>query len=541
MDTTMIETGSAPTTTASRCSDAEYGAYVRRVNDRFRVNCAQRADLFTTDAPDLFAVYLEALPAVDRQYHMCRACQDFFRRYGGLATIDAQGRVESAIWNVADAPAYYAPAVARLAEAVAASAVTGVFRASETTWGTAQTTRGKRPWHHLAVTPLAPQVHRGLTQTADRAAAEKREDFKNVARALGEYTPVMLEQALTLLRSEALYRSEHVLGQAEWLATLHTDRAKVNGPARDNLLWRAVARAPAGFCHPRASMIGTLLDDLAGGMAFDDVARRFADKMHPLRYQRPQAAPAAGTIAQAEKIFAQLQAAGALARRYARLDDVAEKVWTPRVPTPPGEGLFAHLKPRGPKTEPLVVTGARRITWVKFLETVLPTAERIDCYLPSGPLPIATLLTATDPEAPPILQWDRAEARNPVSWYYWHGGAPAAQYGLATGWCPVSAVTYLPSMWGGDPLPHHGESVLLMLEGAHETRNVGLALFPECLRSELHGIRSVIEAHSRSAQATGIAEAGASGMGLKKGAAWDCRVRVVTGAAVFEYVLERWD
>ena len=111
-----------------------------------------------------------------------------------------------------------------------------------------------------------------------------------------------LAQALKLLKSEALYRSEKVLGQAQWLYDLH--RALPSRRNRDHVLWRAVAAAPAGFCHPRSSMIGTLLEDLAAGMPFDDVSRRFAEKMHPLLYQRPQAAPSAGNIAQAEKIVA---------------------------------------------------------------------------------------------------------------------------------------------------------------------------------------------------------------------------------------------
>lgn len=54
-------------------------------------------------------------------------------------------------------------------------------------------------------------------------------------------------------------------------------------------------------------MIGTLLDDIASGMSFDSVSRRFAEKMHPLQYQRPQAAPSAGNIAQAEKIVEKLE------------------------------------------------------------------------------------------------------------------------------------------------------------------------------------------------------------------------------------------
>jgi hypothetical protein len=53
-------------------------------------------------------------------------------------------------------------------------------------------------------------------------------------------------------------------------------------------------------------MIGTLLEDIEEGLDFGDVSRKFASKMHPLQYQRPQAAPSVGNIEESEKIVAKL-------------------------------------------------------------------------------------------------------------------------------------------------------------------------------------------------------------------------------------------
>ena len=87
--------------------------------------------------------------------------------------------------------------------------------------------------------------------------------------AMGEFTREHLETALTLLKTDSLYRSEKVLGQTEWLHGLHVARAAAHGSAANaNVVWRAVATAPAGFCHPRSSMIGTLLEDIAAGKDF---------------------------------------------------------------------------------------------------------------------------------------------------------------------------------------------------------------------------------------------------------------------------------
>src|SRR5207253_1562968 len=48
----------------------------------------------------------------------------------------------------------------------------------------------------------------------------------------------------------------------------------------------------------------------------------------------------------------------------------------------------------------------------------------IELQVPGSSGHFMALITATRPEAPPILQWDSEERRNPVSWYY-HSGVDA--------------------------------------------------------------------------------------------------------------------
>jgi hypothetical protein len=314
-----------------------------------------------------------------------------------------------------------------------------------------------------------------------------------------------------------------------------------------NATWLAVALAPPGFCHPRSSMVGTLLEDLAAGMDFDAVAARFSAKMHPLQYQRPQAAPSAGAIAQAEKIVEQLGAAGSLRRRFARLEEV-EALWKPQAPAakpaPGAAGVFGHLIAKGaPEQRTDMAIPPVTMTWVKFRETVLPTAERIEFMARAKRDSFVALLTAVNPEAPPILQWDLPERRNPVSWYFWHGGSSPEQFGLHEGQAvPVSAICFQPSMWS-DPekFKHQGLGLVFLLDGARETRQSGGALFPETLKSEFHGVRSVIEAYSRSAEIEGIEAATACGLGLTKGSNWNHVFRVMGAGRTVDYRLDRWD
>jgi hypothetical protein len=511
----------------------DYTDYLTAVQARFSACCSDDRPLrplFTTDAENLWETYLDSFADADeRQHHNCHCCRHFIRKFGGLAIVGTGGQIESALWDVEAAPERYKPAVKQMVRAVRKAKITGVFLSADMVWGTPVT----GVWTHFSVVQPSTRLFRGRVKTAEQAMAEKKEDYRTVMTALADFKLPHLETALRLLRSDALYRSEKVLGQAEWLYALQ--KTKVN---RKNRVWEAVANAPAGFCHPRASMIGTLLEDIAAGKGYDQIARAFAAKMHPLSYQRPQAAPKEATIGQAEKIVEQLGIRRSLERRFARLDEV-QALWRP-VQVPPKEegGVFSHLKPA--EKAPQMVLPARHITWQKFSETVLPTAERMEVKAP-GIGNYTCLVTAVHADAPPILQWDVEEARNPVSWYVWSGGSRAEQFRLkATSLYPVAAICLQPSMWSGD-FAHQGEAVILLIEGAQETRKPSGALFPETLKAELHGVRKVIEAHSKSTTLAGFGEPHAAGLGHTKGVMWNTLVRVWSSGQFADYILDRWD
>lgn len=522
--------------------DHDYNVYLARLHGRFAARSGLAGGrLFTTDAEGLWDAYLAAMPNEIRQYHNCTACRRFVERFGHVVTIDQEGRTDSPFWSAEDASGEYLPAVLAMLKIIRKAKVTGVFLSSEPVWG--QPTTGA--WRHWGFTPHPAMIFSRATQTAGQAMAERREDFKNLCVALDEFTLPVIEQALTLLRTDSLYSSEKVLGQAEFLRALHLARNAAAGDLKRNVLWRLIATAPAGFCHPRASMIGTLLEDIAAGMDFADVSSRFASKMRPLQYQRPQAAPSAGAIAQAEKIIEQLGAAGALRRRFAKLADL-KTVWTPAPPSPalPAKGgVFGHLTAKGEVKPQAMAMPAVTMTWTKFASTVLPSAERIEIYARNVRDTYCALVTAAFADAPPILQWDQLAARNPVSWYVWNGGSHPTQFSLrANEWHTVDAITLKPSMWsGGDTFQHHGQGVLFIIKGARETRQAGAAIFPQLLRYEFHAVRSVIEAYSRAAEIEGMHGDHACGLMLQRGVAWINALRVTSGGQVIEYSLDRWD
>ena len=540
----------ASTETVSTSSeDDQYQQLLAHVRDRFAGATTAKPALFTTNATGLFDAFLGALSTDRRQHYTCNACRRFVDRFGGLVTIAADGSTSPVMWDPDAAPPFFRKSVAAMARLVTRAKIDGVFLSDDRTWGLPQNKSDKPPglWKHMAVTPDPALVFRKTALVnAEQKIAERREEHGMLCRGLAEFTIEHVRQAHTLLTTGQLYRSEKCIGVAKWLLDLH-EAIEMHKGRRDGLTWRAAGTAPAGFCHVRSGMIGTLLEDIAAGLPFADIKAKFDAKMNPLIYQRPQAAPSAGNIAQAEKVVASLATAGALARRFAKIEDVVT-LWTPRASKSEGPangaGVFGHLKQKTPATTPQIETPAVTMTWEKFARTVLPDAEAIEFYAANRPSPYVAMVTAANPDAPPILQWDSEAQRNPVSWYFYHGGRLPHQWNLAAGaWHPVTAITLKPPMWHEPAkFAHQGEAAFLLLKGARDTGYaVGAGFFPETLKSEYHAVRKTMEAYAQSAVVTGADEATACGIALQKGQAWDFLFRVTSKGTRVTYKLDRWD
>lgn len=485
--------------------------------------------LFRTDATGLFQVYLESLPEGIRQQYNCSCCRSFIHRYGGLVRVDDSGKTHAVMWSREPSGVFAIP-VRRMREIVEKAHITGTFEPAGQL-GYSQT----GPWKHLMVQVPQHMVHRADPCEVEAA---KNQEYTLLGSAVGKCSTRSVETAVNLLRSGTLYRGDQVLGRAEWfLDVLNRVHGNRNGR---NLLWKAAASAPAGFCHITSGVLGTLLEDIMDGLKLEEIQRRFREKMDPTQYQRPQALPKEGNVRRAEELAEKLQLANALKRRFARLEEI-QTLW--RAPSLGGRegGVFAGVPTRTAKTENDALTPRANMTWVKFRDTVLPRASKIEFLVKPGRDNFCAIVTAEDPEAVPILQWDSPERRNPFSIYVYRGGSTPDTWGLTPGYCKVTAVTLQPSLWQPG-FEFKGKSVIFVLEGCRDRRNSGLALFPEILKSEFHEIRATIEAYSDSHSLSGFEEASACGFVLFGSAnSWSNTFRVTTGTGTTIYTLDRWD
>lgn len=499
--------------------------------DAIRRHVSKRTGPFfyTVPTKPLFETYLDTFTTpASRQLHNCHCCRHFLERFGNIVTIE-DDEVTPLFWDTMPVPGYEATQQA-LHNAVSRAPIGGVYLSSDKTWGSGPS--APKMWTHFQA--KNPAVFKNtILQNASQAMALKLEEKGMLDRALGDFSLDIAKQAVAILNTDQLYRSEKVLGVAEWFLKLREELAQNKNWKRHSLvMWQTVAAAPVGFVHVRSSMIGTLLDDLKSGLPFATVQSRFAEKMHPLAYRRPTAAPSEGQIAQAEKVVEALQAAGSLERRFAKLEDLVT-CWKP-APIKAKEstnGVFDHL--RSKKVDAPIATGApaTTITWEKFARTVLPTAENIEAMVPYSGAFIA-FVAPVNPNSE-IVQW-----ANQVTWYQYVGGSPASSWNLKHGFHPVTAISLNPAHWDPESkMTHQNKMAVLVLEGAKDMRHTaGGGLFVELLKSEYNGIRHTLEAHFRKSKIVDRDEGSACGLAYE-----GSTVRVTSNGVQTLYKMDRWD
>jgi hypothetical protein len=531
---------------------------------------AQSGPVFYTDVdPDqLWAAYLNGIAAgtedgevqaKKRQHYNCNCCKRFIQRYGSLVTVEKGGFIEPLLWTgnaPGDWPEFFRTAILAMRKLLLASRINGVVVNTEEVWGTPVT----GAWTHLAA-KTNPDYRQDLTpeDSALREAVLK-EDHGVLSRGLAEYNKDVAVQAVRVLNADALTRSEKGLAVAQWFLKLHEQLENVQqhhrrSDLKRNLVWLAVATAPVGFSHVKNTMVGTLMDDIKAGLDFNDVKARWGKKLHPLRYQRAQAAPTDGQLDSAERLITKLGVQRALARRAARLEEVRVKLWEPAVVLVMEEegtgGVFDHLRRSGAgkgKVKSIEIPPVE-ISWEKFSAKVLPTALSMEVLIKVGGQPFYGLATATDPDAPPIYQWDGLEGcpRNPVSWYFWHGGSYAQHWALTPGTrVKVNAVFLPPHQWDRpEQFRTHSMGAFFALDGAVEQKTPKMCLFPDHLKSSLYAARSVIEAYSQSGTITGTKEGTANGLALMKNegdrVSMPVTVYVTDAGGSAGYIINRWE
>lgn len=121
----------------------------------------------------------------------------------------------------------------------------------------------------------------------------------------------------------------------------------------------------------------------------------------------------------------------------------------------------------------------------------------------------------------------------------YNGGSTASKFNLQYNQeYELAGITLLPPLWNSErKIEHFGRRAIFIIKGAYDTNSSGLALFPEILKSELHEVRSVIEAHSLSKTLINAGQPHAAGLGFP----CPYPIRAHTNLGRVDYIIDRWD
>lgn len=510
----------------------EFIANLRMHFERF----ATTNTLLTVSTHALWTCFLACIPTMKRKTYACRACESFMKRWGGAVVVGPDGAVRSALWSLPESmvPRDLREAVRNVNLEVLGRPVDGGLVSSSRELGLAF----GGGFTHMSVLLPKPTWSSNL-KTEGQRRAELRERFKDLKHAMDEWSQKVHVAAIDVLRFNGMERHEKFLAHATWLLQCKDLLRGKRNKAYDNLLWKAVVAAPEGWCSPRSQVVGSLLDDLSAGMKLDVVRKRFNDKVEPLAYQRPQAPPKTGTIDRAEKIFETLNLGRSLERRMARVHEL-ERTWRPRQYTNPSKGLFEDLRSTDAPLGQAMMS--KPMSWRSFDEDFLQKnlVAAIYVNVPAVSKAFIAFTSAVHEDAEPLLRWDSLEKRNPVAWYFYASASGASHWNLRPTWTECLGIARRPS-WGGAHGHGFEDTPTLLLAGMKDLNARHLGLFPEIMRTELHEVRSVIEAHSKTRQliegeAGGIIAAGIDVPSCTEQSRLHLRTVLTTGAVVETYI-----
>jgi hypothetical protein len=534
----------------------------QRAQNNYSAHVATNKPMFRVELPKgaLFTTYLDNLPIEYRQQMNCSCCRSFLNRMGNLVTISTDeasfGKLESVFWRERDIPEEWSvdpvfnDTMQAMRNLVESATIGYHFLSSLEILGIPE----KGGFEHFAV--KNEQVFENKLFEAHEVVATEYQSFGALSKFIGvTVKQELIDQILVYFKHDKRLKDmDKWIGHLEWLAQFKTKLTALPQKQRRAYTWLQVATQSPGRVDLKNSPLGKFMKNIINGVEYEAATRMFLS-MTGEKYMKATVAPKEGNIKRAETVVEKLGLASALNRRPLMHSEVRGKIWT----TPVAEvkeaehkPVFGHLKPREEKKPPApalpeITYGS--ITLKRFLEEVLP--EAVEIYFDYSHnyfgqhYPIVGFNTSVDADAKPILTWDKEDNRNPVSGYLYQGGSTASHWALPRdGKVRVTAITVGVPDWSKEvSLADMADtsSVIFILESGRDTRVTDTPMFAESFLPELHGVRSVLDAHFRSQPMAALPEGENPVVGITATTKGEALVtlKVVKKDAVVRYVIDR--
>ena len=380
-----------------------------------RLESMSKQEMFVVSTADIYASYLAAFPQGTnpifrtRTEHDCSCCKQFIRSFGRTVSI-VNGKRQS-VWGTGDNLPYpYNQVAAKMNALVQQAPIESVFRTKERRYGAETTTEmmGEHAhvWHHFH----GVVASRHYSATPDAARGELTTTAQLLRRGLEELTIPAVDEVIRLINNRDLYRGAEFLPSVKAFRALQADYQKA--PDRDLMIWANVGAAATRF---RNTAIGTLVQDLSGGLEIELAIRSFEAKVAPINYKRPKAVVTPKMVDAALATLANLGLETAVERRFARFSDMSVNdvlFVDNNVQGAMRDGLRAVLM--ASTTPNRQQKEAQSISIEDFVASVLPNARELSLHLQNDHLSHFVSLTAPQhAQSGRLFKWD-----NGFAWSY---------------------------------------------------------------------------------------------------------------------------
>lgn len=362
--------------------------------------------------------YLDSFPAGtnlmfrERREYDCNCCKQFIRDVGRVVTFVDGKRVS--IWDI-KVEGYYQTVVDALSKLIHSAPIADEFLHFTTKVGTAQSNVLENDQvvtynHFHAVLP-----QNFVKPNADIASAlsRSRSNVQVLERSLIELTTDAAETIIELNAQGSLYRGNEQIASVNLFLDLKNKYDALDDAGKEAFVWtNGLKLGERGKF--RNSAIGTLLEDLSGGMDIEQAVKRWEVVMAPANYKRPTALVTEAMIKKAQEKVQELGLMDSLPRRYAVLEDLTiNNVLFADRNTQKATDVFGDLL-KGAKKPVKGPANVEEISIEKFIRDVLPTATSIEALVENRHTGnFVSLIAPVYPDAPNMLKWD-----NNFSWSY---------------------------------------------------------------------------------------------------------------------------
>ena len=506
-------------------------SYYELVNERFNdMTKDNKRPIFRVKYDDLYdKVFIANLPEELRQYYNCNTCKKFFSNYSKYVFIDeTDGHLESLLFGSKPdkIPEIFRKADAALKDAVEHAKISSYVVFDKKELGN----DGAGGFHHFHLNiPTTRMYTRYYNKSYQINTMNERMDI--AIRNHIEYTEEDVNNALRLMESKEIIQSNKfkpILEQFKELKKLYLDNFYTQNGR--NLFRLKTVTLPESVIYIKNSVVGKLLDDVKKGLPHYVISENFNKLVDPVNYMRSQEKPSEGNVKEAEKIVSQLGLESALQRRYATLDEI-KTIWTPtkieeKKKKNSTNGIFSDIETKESSYESKYDNGEINVGTIEtsVLEFVSDVLSKVkEMFVDFGEMerkrpfhtrryPFMGITTQEDPNAKPIMIWDREDERNPFSTYIYQKGSTKESWNITDKVVEVTAVTNNPSCWFSDKYSNYENCIFILKDCKDLNEEPGMCLFPEVLIRELYPVRSTISAFSNTHNLSGKEIASACGL-----------------------------